>query len=150
MAVWPYRYPASHKDELERQCTTILERKTSAFSSPVLLIKKADGSWHFGLDYRKALWRSLLHQASGYHQVRMNAVDVKRTTFQTHDGLYEFLIMPFGLSNASATFRALMNDVLRPFLRCFVLVFFNGILIYSSSWVEHLCHVRAVLTVLQH
>jgi hypothetical protein len=86
---------------------------------------------------------------SGYHQVRMDLTDVEKTTFKTHEGLFEFLVMLFGLMNALATFQALMNTVLQPFLQKFVLVFFKEFLIFSSSWVEHLQHVRAILTKLR-
>jgi hypothetical protein len=74
---------------------------------------------------------------------------VEKTAFQAHEGLFEFLVMLFRLTNAPPTFQALMNDVLRPFLRRFVLVFFNGILIFSSSWSKHLCHLHLVFTKLQ-
>jgi hypothetical protein len=79
----------------------------------------------------------------------MDAADIEKTAFRTHHGHFEFLVMPFGLTNAPATIQALMNDVLHDFIRVFILVFFNDILIFSDSWSSHLQHVRAVLQRLQ-
>lgn len=151
----------------------LIEESTNPFSAPVLLVEKKDGTLRMVVDYRRlnsatvknsaplprvdetldelagAKYFTSLDLHSGYHQLRIADEDVPKTSFKTHLGQFQFKVLPFGLSNAPATFQAAMNRVFAKYLHKFVVIYLDDIMIYSRTKEEHLQHLRLVLQLLR-
>jgi hypothetical protein len=174
----PYRMSLLELTELKIQLQELLDKEyirpsVSPWGAPVLFVKKKDGTLRLCIDYRQlnkmtiknkyplprindlfdqvggAQIFSKLDLRSGYHQVRIKDEDIRKTTFRTRYGHYEFVVIPFRLTNAPATFMCLMNSIFSPYLDKFIVVFIDDILVYSKMEEEHDEHLRIVLQTLR-
>jgi hypothetical protein len=135
----------------------LIQESSGPYSSPALLVKKKTGDWHLCVDYRRlnaltvknkylmpiidelldelhgTQWFSTLDLCSSFHQIRMVEGHELKTAFQTHNGHYEYRVMPYGVTGGLTTFQGIMNTILAHFLRIFVVVFIDDMLIYSKT-----------------
>jgi hypothetical protein len=170
----PYWMPPTELAELKKQQQELLDKgfirpSTSPWGCPALFVKKKDESLRLCIDYRPlnavtiknkyplpridvlfdqlvgAKVVSKIDLRSGYHQIKIRASDIPKTAFSTRYGLYEYLVMSFGLTNAPAYFMYLMNSVFMPELDKFMVVFIDDILVYSKNEEEYAGHLHVVL-----
>ena len=170
-----YRMSHSELEEVKSQITKLLKQgfirpSTSPWGSPVLFVSKKDGGLRFCVDYRAlnrltvrnsyplpridglldqvgiAQYFSVIDLRSGYHQMRIAEHDVPKTAFRTRYGQFEFLVVPFGLTNAPASFMSIVNNIFHDYSDKFVMAYLDDILIYSTTWEEHIKHIELVLS----
>ena len=170
----PYRLSPSEQDEMEEQVKDLLAQgfirpSASPYGAPILFVPKKDGRWRMCIDYRALNKQTVKDQfplpridsllerlgqakvftkldlASGYHQIAMEESSIQKTAFRTNRGQFEFLVMPFGLCNAPASFQRLMNKVFAEHIGDFIAVYLDDILIFSRSIDEHWQHIRWAL-----
>jgi hypothetical protein len=170
----PYRTATPELAELKEHIKELLEKgfihpSSSPWEAPVIFVLKQDGTQRFCMDYRPlnkvtvkykyplpkiddlfnqlrgACVFSKINLRSRYHELKIRECDIPKTAFISRYGLYEYMVMSFGLTNAPAYIMYLMNKVFMEYLDKFVMVFIDDILIYSRSEEEHEEHLRLVL-----
>lgn len=173
----PYRSAHSLRHVIKEQIDEMLQYdiirpSVSPYASPVVMIPKKDGKMRFCIDYRKlnsvtvkdryplpridftldalfgARYFTTLDLFSGYWQLELADCDKHKTAFISEFGLFEFNRMPFGLANAPSTFQRAMNDILKKALYKYCLVYLDDVIIYSSTFEEHLLHLAKVFKML--
>ena len=173
-----YKMALTEMKELKSQLQELLDKgfirpSVSPWGAPVLFVKKKDDTLRMCIDYRqinKVIVKnkyplprigdlfyklkgagvfSKIDLRSGYYQLRVKEVDVPKIAFRTRYGHYEFLVMPFGFTNAPEAFMDLLNRVFQPYVDQFVVVFIDDILVYSKDAKEHEKHMRIVLETLR-
>ncbi|KAM1958501.1 hypothetical protein ACFX15_003880 [Malus domestica] len=178
ISLTPYRMAPAELRELKVQLQVLVDKgfiqpSTSPWGALVLFVRKKDGTLRLCIDYRQLnrvtiknryplpriddLFDQLrgvcvfskIDLRSGYYQLKIKNEDVPKTAFRTRYGHYEFLMMPFGLTNTPAAFMDLMNRVFQPYLDKFVIVFIDDILVYSKSKAKHARNLKLVLSSLR-
>ncbi len=167
------RFSPKEVEEIGSQIQTLLDKRfivpsQSPFGANVLLVKKANGTWRMCVDYRalntitvkdrfplpnlqdqlqhlqQASYFSSLDLTQGYYQIPVRPEDRPKTAFRTADGVFQWNVMPFGLTNAPATFQRFVNEIFQPYIRKFVLVYLDDVLVFSATLEDHHQHLQLV------
>jgi len=172
-----YNHSILENEEIKQQIQDFLKKghirpNSLPFGSFIILVQKKYGTYRLCIDYRAlnkitirnrypipqihdlldqlkgAKYFNKINLKSGYHQVSINPIDVWKTAFKSKEGIFEWLVMPFGLKNSHVNFMRIMDDIVWSFINSFMVSYLDDILIFNKSWEEHSQHIRQVLQTL--